>query len=86
MFLLFQYDVSLSVSGVVKEAVDFIVQKATKKIGKLKFTTTHGGTNPVFQPVAKICSAAKQLPEVYYRLYIQSYVAPHEPTLNSNQE
>ena len=72
MLLLFQYDVSLNVHSIVAEAVDFIVQKATKKMGKQKFSTTHSGTNIVFETILKICTAAKEmeLSKVYYIGYM----------------
>ena len=56
-----QCDIPLSINGTIAGAVDFIVHKATRKVGKQNVKTTSGGTKIVFESFVKICSAAKQM-------------------------
>ena len=55
-------------NGIVAEAVDFIVRKATRKVGKQNDKTSSGGTNIVFQSVVKICSAAKVIKGILWAI------------------
>ena len=68
VLLLFQCEVSLYVNGIVAGAVDFIVHKAIRKVGKQNAKTSSGGTNIVFQSVVKICSAAKVIKGILWAI------------------